>query len=73
MLERVRAVAKGLLGLGVKTGNMVVIYSPTCYEWGVVDFACAAIGAVSVPVYEDVYKRQGLHRRRCLCGWPAWR
>ncbi|MFR3601263.1 MAG: AMP-dependent synthetase/ligase [Bifidobacterium catenulatum] len=60
MLERVRAVAKGLLGLGVKTGNMVVIYSPTCYEWGVVDFACAAIGAVSVPVYEtDSAKQAG--------------
>lgn len=58
MLERVRAVAKGLLGLGVKAGNMVVIYSPTCYEWGVVDFACAAIGAVSVPVYETDSAKQ---------------
>ena len=58
MLERVRSVAKGLLGLGVKTGNMVVIYSPTCYEWGVVDFACAAIGAVSVPVYETASAKQ---------------
>lgn len=58
MLERVRAVAKGLLGLGVKTGNMVVIYSPTCYEWGVVDFACAAIGAVSVSVYETDSAKQ---------------
>lgn len=58
MLERVCSVAKGLLGLGVKTGNMVVIYSPTCYEWGVVDFACAAIGAVSVPVYETDSAKQ---------------
>lgn len=58
MLERVRAVAKGLLVLGVKAGNMVVIYSPTCYEWGVVDFACAAIGAVSVPVYETDSAKQ---------------
>ena len=37
---------------------MVVIYSPTCYEWGVVDFACAAIGAVSVPVYETDSAKQ---------------
>ena len=58
MLGRVRAVAKGLLGLGVKTGSMVVIYSPTCYEWGIVDFACAAIGAVSVPIYETDSARQ---------------
>lgn len=52
MLQRVQEVAKGLLGLGVKAGNMVVIYSATCYEWGIIDFACAAIGAVSVPIYE---------------------
>jgi len=58
MLNRVKEVAKGLLGLGVKAGNMVVIYSPTCYEWGVVDFACAAIGAVSVPVYETDSAKQ---------------
>lgn len=58
MLGRVRAVAKGLMGLGVKPGSMVVIYSATCYEWGVVDFACAAIGAVSVPIYETDSARQ---------------
>ena len=55
MLSRVREVAKGLLGLG---GTMVLIYSPTCYEWGVADFACAAIGAVVVPVYETDSARQ---------------
>ncbi|KFI97390.1 AMP-dependent synthetase/ligase [Bifidobacterium stellenboschense] len=58
MLERVRAVAKGLLGLGVRPGTMVAIYSATCYEWGVTDFACAAIGAVSVPIYETDSERQ---------------
>lgn len=52
MLDRVRAVAKGLMALGVQPGSMVVLYSATCYDWGVVDFACAAIGAVSVPIYE---------------------
>ncbi|NEG96803.1 AMP-binding protein [Bifidobacterium sp. SMB2] len=52
MYHRVRQVAKGLMGLGVKAGDNVVIYSATCYPWGVVDFACAAIGAVSVPIYE---------------------
>lgn len=58
MLDRVRSVAKGMLGLGVKPGSMVLIYSATCYEWGVVDFACAAIGAVSVPIYETDSARQ---------------
>ena len=58
MLARVRDVARGLLGLGVKPGTMVAIYAATCYEWGVVDFACAAIGAVSVPIYETDSARQ---------------
>ena len=58
MQERVREIAKGLIGLGVKAGSMVVIYAATCYEWGVVDFACAAIGAVSVPIYETDSAKQ---------------
>ena len=58
MNDRVREVAKGLLGLGVKPGSMVVIYAATCYKWGVVDFACASIGAVSVPVYETDSPKQ---------------
>ena len=52
MLLKVRATAKGLIALGVERGSKVVIYSPTCYEWGVTDFACACIGAVSIPIYE---------------------
>lgn len=58
MLARVRSVAKGLIALGVKPGTMVAIYAATCYEWGVVDFACAAIGAVSVPIYETDSPKQ---------------
>ncbi|WP_427876857.1 AMP-dependent synthetase/ligase [Gardnerella sp. 2492-Sm] len=52
MLSKVRSVARGLIALGVTHGSKVVIYSATCYEWGVVDFACACIGAVSIPIYE---------------------
>ncbi|BDR54625.1 AMP-binding protein [Bombiscardovia apis] len=58
MLERVRQVAKGLMALGVRKGSMVVIYSATCYDWGVTDFACAALGAVSVPIYETDSSKQ---------------
>ncbi len=52
MLREVRTAAKGLLALEVAKGDTVLIYSPTSYAWGVIDFACAAIGAVSVPVYD---------------------
>lgn len=58
MLAQVRSVAKGLMALGVRQGAMVAIYSATCYEWGVMDFACAAIGAVSVPIYETDSRKQ---------------
>ncbi|OXM99301.1 AMP-dependent synthetase/ligase [Bifidobacterium vansinderenii] len=58
MLDAVRGVAKGLMGLGVHPGDRIVIYSPTCYQWGVVDFACAAIGVVSVPIYETDSAKQ---------------
>ena len=58
MDDRVRAVARGLLGIGVKHGSMVVIYSATCYDWAIVDFACSAIGAVTVPIYETDSAKQ---------------
>ncbi|KAA8827402.1 long-chain fatty acid--CoA ligase [Bifidobacterium tissieri] len=58
MLDAVRGVAKGLMGLGVRPGDRIVIYSPTCYQWGVVDFACASIGVVSVPIYETDSAKQ---------------
>ena len=51
MLAQVRSVAKGLMAIGARPGTMVAIYSATSYEWGVMDFACASIGAVSVPIY----------------------
>ncbi|MCI1935495.1 MAG: AMP-dependent synthetase/ligase [Bifidobacteriaceae bacterium] len=52
MNSTVRAAAKGLMALGVEKGDTVVIYSATRYQWGVIDFACSAIGAVLVPIYE---------------------
>ncbi|MEK0306691.1 AMP-dependent synthetase/ligase [Bifidobacterium favimelis] len=58
MMSRVRAVAKGMMALGVTKGSTVVIYAATSYDWGVTDFACAAIGAVSVPIYETDSSRQ---------------
>ncbi|MPV38177.1 AMP-binding protein [Georgenia subflava] len=50
--EEVRAVAKGLVALGVAAGDRVAIMSQTSYEWSVLDFAAWSAGAVPVPVYE---------------------
>ncbi|TPF92669.1 long-chain fatty acid--CoA ligase [Bifidobacterium sp. UTBIF-78] len=44
--------AKGLIALGIRKGDAVTIFSSTRLEWGVLDFALAAVGAVSVPIYD---------------------
>ncbi|MBT1160289.1 MULTISPECIES: AMP-dependent synthetase/ligase [Bifidobacterium] len=48
----VLAAAKGLIAFGIGKGDAVTLFSSTRYEWGVLDFALAAIGAVNVPIYD---------------------
>ena len=43
---------KSLIAFGINKGDAVTIFSTTRYEWGVLDFALAAIGAVNVPIYD---------------------
>lgn len=50
--ERVVSAAKGLIALGIANGDAVTIFSSTRLEWGILDFALAAVGAVSVPIYD---------------------
>ncbi|MFI6683632.1 AMP-dependent synthetase/ligase [Streptomyces sp. NPDC050485] len=51
-LAEVRAVAKGLIAVGVEAGDRVALLSRTRYEWVLLDFAIWSAGAVTVPVYE---------------------
>lgn len=44
--------AKGLIALGIAKGDAVTLFSATRLEWGILDFALAAVGAVSVPIYD---------------------
>ena len=48
--EQVTAVAKGLIALGVKTGDRVGIWSPNCYQWTLLQYATAKIGAIMVNI-----------------------
>ena len=48
--EQVTAAAKGLIALGVKTGDRVGIWSPNCYEWTLLQYATAKIGAIMVNI-----------------------
>ncbi len=51
-LAEVRAVAKGLVAAGIRTGDRVGLISKTRYEWTLVDYAIWFAGAVTVPIYE---------------------
>ncbi|PLS24477.1 long-chain fatty acid--CoA ligase [Bifidobacterium imperatoris] len=50
--KSVISAAKGLIALGIGKGDAVTIFSSTRLEWGILDFALAAVGAVSVPIYD---------------------
>jgi long-chain acyl-CoA synthetase len=51
-MDRVRDLAKGLIGAGVQTGDRVALMSRSRIEWLLVDYAILAAGAVTVPIYE---------------------
>lgn len=50
--DEVRAIAKGLIALGIDFGQRVGLMSRTRYEWTLFDYAIGYAGAVSVPIYE---------------------
>ncbi|WP_432066366.1 AMP-dependent synthetase/ligase [Streptomyces sp. C10-9-1] len=47
----VRAVAKGLIAMGLRPGDRLAIMARTTYEWTLLDFAGWAAGLVTVPIY----------------------
>ncbi len=49
--EQIHAVAKGLIVMGVKEGDMVGIFSQNRPEWTITDYGAQCIRAVSVPIY----------------------
>ncbi|MEO9005507.1 MAG: AMP-binding protein, partial [Candidatus Dormibacter sp.] len=50
LVEQCEEIARGLLARGVKKGDRVGIWSPNRYEWVVVQYATAAMGAILVNV-----------------------
>jgi long-chain acyl-CoA synthetase len=48
----VGALAKGIIGAGIKAGDRVGLMSRTSYAWTLIDYALWTAGAVTVPVYE---------------------
>jgi long-chain acyl-CoA synthetase len=50
-VARVRRVALGLAGLGIKAGDRVALLSENRPEWSITDLAILSLGAVNVPIY----------------------
>lgn len=59
LAERVNALAKGLLALGLQPGDRVGIWSPNNAEWVQTQFACAKAGLVLVNL-NPAYRRMEL-------------
>lgn len=56
--RRVRELALGLHGLGIRGGDRVAIWSENRPEWNLADLAALAIGAVDVPIYATQARSQ---------------
>jgi fatty-acyl-CoA synthase len=50
LVEQSERVARGLISRGVKKGHRVGIWSPNRYEWVIVQYATAAMGAILVNI-----------------------
>ncbi len=49
--ERITQLAHGLLSLGIKKGDRVILLSENRPEWLIADMAIMAVGAITVPAY----------------------
>jgi long-chain acyl-CoA synthetase len=52
VVDRITAIAKGLMAKGAEPGDRIAIMSPTRMEWTLLDYAIWTAGGVTVPIYE---------------------
>lgn len=50
--ERVRLLARGLIGLGLRPGECLAIMCRTRYEWTLLSWASAYVGVAVAPIYD---------------------
>ncbi len=56
--ERVEALSRGLLALGIVPGDRVAILSENRLEWALTDYACLTARAIDVPIYPTLTSKQ---------------
>jgi long-chain acyl-CoA synthetase len=71
--NNVRAVAKGLIALGIEKGDKVAIFSDTRPDWTLCDLAVISIGGVVAPIYQTSSADEAKHvlsdsgSKLCFC------
>lgn len=50
--DRIRVLARGLIGLGLDSGDVVAIMCRTRAEWTLLSWACAYVGVAVAPIYD---------------------
>ena len=71
--DRVEALARGLLGLGLETGDRLGLWSPNYAEWTLLQYATAEIGVILVninPAYRTHELAYVLDQSGAACSWP---
>ncbi|MGB0934153.1 MAG: AMP-dependent synthetase/ligase [Lishizhenia sp.] len=53
-IEEANALSKGLIKLGVESGDKIAMVSPNRVEWNVMDIAIQQVGAIGVPIYPNI-------------------
>ena len=56
-IDKVNALSRALIGLGVAPGERVAIVSANRLEWDCMDVAIQQVGAIVVPVYPNISSR----------------
>ncbi len=56
--EQITALAKSLIDMGIKAGDMCSVFSVNCSEWAISDLGILATRAVSVPIYATNSKEE---------------
>lgn len=60
-VQETRAIAAGLVALGVKEGDTIALFAPSNSKWVIINMAIMLVGAVSVPVYISISNENFTH------------